>query len=602
MSTTTEPTPAASLDVDPKPLPASAAQRRPLSLWLPTLALVGYWIVDEGGRHIDLAMFHRFISRFIALLVLLLFFLAWGFTRRHFSFKQRLAAFAIIVGTMIVAGLAADPTVHVFGMGMMGLPIVLTLATLWLWVTRQRSSRVELAGIAVASLVVFGTIALLRWDGLDGLQRSQMSWRWTPTAEQQFLTAHKARGKSAETTSVTVPTDVTVADWTSFRGGERENVVAGVHLGDWDAASPKELWRRRIGPAWSSFIAIGDALLTQEQRGAHEAVVCYSAKDGSEIWAHLSDDRFEETLSGTGPRATPSAAKDRVVAYGAKGELVCLDLATGQLIWSHDVLGDTSAAVPQWGLSISPLIVDDLVVVFSGGKDDQGLVAYDLATGEPKWHSAAGTMTYSSPQVMTVGGVRQIVMQDEQSLSGYDIADGRRIWTHPSPNAGSFQPMIQPHLVGDDRLIVGWGSGTLSLQVTRDDDAWKLVELWSSNRLKPGFNDFIIHDGHIYGLDDGILCCVDVETGKRVWKDGRYGFGQMLFLADTNELLIVTEKGDVVRVAASPEGLQENGSFHAIDGKTWNHPIIAHGRLVLRNAEEMACFKLAEPAKIAEAR
>jgi len=599
VSATAEPV----LDAAPEPVSESraSAQRRPLRLWLPTLALLAYWIVDEGGRQIELGMFQRFISRFTALLALVLFFLVWGFTRRHFTVQQRLAVFAMIFGTMVVAGLAADPTVGVFGMALMGLPIVLAAATLWLWFTRGRSAGVELAGIAVSCLVVFGTITLLRWEGLDGRQRSLMSWRWTPTAEQRFLSDLKKSSPDAGPGGA-VPAQVDETDWVSFRGGERESVVAGVAPGDWSQKAPKELWRKRVGPAWSSVIAIGDALITQEQRAEHEAVVCYSATDGAELWSHLSDDRFEETLSGAGPRATPSAAGDRVVAYGAKGELVCLELGTGNVIWSRDVLGETDAAVPQWGLSVSPLIVDSSVVVFAGGKDDQGLVAYDLATGEPRWHSAAGTMTYCSPQTMTIAGVRQIVMQDEQSLSGYDIADGHRLWSHPSPNAASFQPMIQPHLVGDDHLIVGWGPGTLCLQVARDGDAWKLAELWNSNRLKPGFNDFIVHDGHIYGLDDGILCCVDVENGKRIWKDGRYGFGQILFLADTNELLIVSEKGDVIRVAASPDGLEEHGTFHAIDGKTWNHPVIAHGRLVVRNAEEMACFDLAGPAKIAATR
>jgi outer membrane protein assembly factor BamB len=579
--------------------PETATPRKPLRLWLPTLVLLGYWIVDEGGRQIDLGMFQRFSSRFIALLALILFFLVWGFTRRHFTFKQRLAGFAIIVGLLIVAGLAADPTVRIFGMAMMGVPIVLSLATVWLWFTRQRSAGVELAGVAVSCLVVFGTISLLRWEGLDGLQRSIVSWRWTPTAEEQFLSERKHATPASELPAEIVPAETTETDWTSFRGGDRDSVVAGVTPGDWSHAAPHELWRKRVGPAWSSVIAVGDALITQEQRGTQEAVVCYNAVDGAELWAHLSDDRFEETLSGTGPRATPSASGDRIVAYGAKGDLVCLKLATGELIWSRKVLEETGAAVPQWGLSVSPLIIDGLVVVFAGGKDDQGLVAYDLMTGEPKWHSAAGTMTYCSPQTMTIAGVRQIVMQDEQSLSGYDFADGRRLWSHPSPNAASFQPMIQPHLVGEDRLIVGWGPGTLCLQVARDGDAWKLAELWDSNKLKPGFNDFVVHKGYIYGLDDGILCCVNAEDGKRVWKDGRYGFGQILFLADANELLIVSEKGDVIRVAASPDGLEEHGTFHAIDGKTWNHPVVAHGRLVVRNAEEMACFELAGPAKIA---
>ncbi|MGC1272345.1 MAG: PQQ-binding-like beta-propeller repeat protein [Planctomycetaceae bacterium] len=576
---------------DTEQSPQNATARPSLRLWWPTLALVAYWIVVEGGHRIELAMFPRFISRMIALLSLMVFFLVWGFTRRHFTVRQRLAAFALIVGGMIAAGLAGDETTGLFGTAMLGVPIVLTFSTLWLWLTRSGSAGRELAGIGVASLLVFGTIALLRWDGLDGRQRTQLAWRWTPTAEERFL------NELDETTNSTLrkdaaPIEVGDGDWASFRGGDRESVVAGVTLADWSISPPSELWRHRVGPGWSSLIAVGDVLITQEQRGDQEAVVCYRADGGSEVWAHTSDDRFEEALSGTGPRATPTAVDDKIVSYGAKGRLDCLDASTGNALWSRNVLEESGATVPMWGLSISPLIVDGLAVVFAGGKEDQGLLAFDLATGEPAWRTAGGTMTYSSPQVMAVDGVRQIVMQDEQALYGVDVADGRRLWSHPSPSAGSFQPMIQPHLVDGDRLIVGWGNGILCLQVRLEGESWQTAEQWTSNRLKPGFNDVIIDDSHIYGLDDGILCCVDVNDGKRLWKAGRYGFGQMLFLPEQRELLILTEKGEVVRVSATPEGHRELGRFKAIDGKTWNHPIIAHGRLVVRNGEEIACFEL----------
>lgn len=153
--------------------------------------------------------------------------------------------------------------------------------------------------------------------------------------------------------------------------------------------------------------------------------------------------------------------------------------------------------------------------------------------------------------------------------------------------------MLQPHQIEGDRLVVNWDSGLLCLKIHRDANVWRGEELWKSNRLKPSFNDFVILGEHIYGLDDGILCCVDLQQGQRLWKRGRYGFGQMLLLPDARELLILSERGDVVRVAADPHEHRELGQFKAIEGKTWNHPILARGSLIVRNSEEMASFEVA---------
>lgn len=564
-----------------------------LRVWLPLVVLVVYWCAVEGIYRWELPMFTRFISRMIALLALLLFFLVWGLTRRHFRWRERLLAFGLIVGTMVVASLVGHPSTGMMATAMLGLPIVLTLVTPWLGLARNQPAGRELAGIGVISLLVFGVIVLLRWDGIDGRQRLEMSWRWTPTAEEQFLSS---AAKATDSTPQAEPLLVQQGDddWTSFRGGARESVVPGIVLGDWSAEPPKQVWRRRVGPAWSSVIVVGDYLFTQEQRSEREAVVCYRVSDGTQMWAHLAetaDGRFEDALSGTGPRATPSYHDGRIYSYGAKGRLECLDAATGKAVWSRNLLEEVGGKVTQWGLSVSPLVVDELVVVFAGGTDGRALLGLDRSSGEAVWNCKGGTVTFSSPQLMTIGGVRQVVMQDESGLYAVGCEDGKKLWKHPSPHALS-QPMLQPHLVGDDSLIVAWGNGILRLRITREGDDWSLAEEWTSNRLKPGFNDFLIHRGNLYGLDDGILCCIDGEQGRRLWKGGRYGFGQLLLLPAADELLVLTEQGEVVRVAARPDKHRELGRFKAIDGKTWNHPVISSGSLIVRNAEEMACFRL----------
>lgn len=568
--------------------------RPSLRLFVPTLMLIVFWTVTECSYRLEMGMFYRFVTRMIALLVLLLFFLFWGFSRRHFSLAQRGLTFLLIIGTMSIAGLLGDTSTGVPATAMVGLPIVLSLSVAWLWYARSRGFRLELIGIAAASTMVFGTIALLRWDGMEGRQRAQLSWRWTLKGEDRF--------RQAGVIQTMIPAvdqrpqlEETVDDWLSFRGGDREGVVSGITLPDWTTSPPKEVWRRRVGPGWSSVIAVGDYLFTQEQREDREAVICYNAKTGDEVWVHSSQEcaeRFEDSLSGTGPRATPTFHQNRIYSFGAKGQLECLDAVTGQPHWSQAVFKFAEASIPQWGSSTSPTIVDDLVVVFAGGKGDNGLLAFDRLTGELRWKSACGTISYSTPQIMTLGGQRQIVMHDDAGLNGIDIQDGKTLWHHPSPNAGSFQPMLQIHLTSTDQFIVNWDAGLLCLKVHRNGDDWKIQEMWKSNKMKPSFNDFVIHAEHIYGLDDGILACVDLEKGRRKWKGGRYGFGQMLLLPETNELLIVSERGELIRVAADPKEHRELGQVKAIEGKTWNHPSLAHGRLVVRNSEEMACFEL----------
>jgi outer membrane protein assembly factor BamB len=407
-----------------------------------------------------------------------------------------------------------------------------------------------------------------------------------------FLKDKGNAGASNAAAAATKDWELQPTDWPEFRGPNRDGVVHGTKIAtDWKATPPKELWRHRIGPGWSSIIVVDGHVVTQEQRDQAEAIVCYDAATGKEEWSHEDKTRFEETLAGPGPRGTPTFHDGKIYALGGKGVLNCLKAATGEVVWSHDIVADEKGAVPQWGYAISPLVVAGKVIIFAGGEDEESQLAYQADTGERAWRRTGGTQTYSSPQQITVDGKSLVLIHDNHSLTAVDAADGKKAWERPETNAMAL-PMLQPRMVGNDELLVATDPGMVLVTLKQQDGNWSATDHWTSNRLKPAFNDVVVQDGHIFGLDDGILCCLDLATGERLWKKGRYGGGQLLLLADQGDLLVLTEKGEVVLVTATAERPEELGRFAAIEGKTWNHPVVAEGKLFVRNGEEMACYEL----------
>ncbi|HEX5445067.1 MAG TPA: PQQ-binding-like beta-propeller repeat protein, partial [Pirellulales bacterium] len=305
--------------------------------------------------------------------------------------------------------------------------------------------------------------------------------------------------------------------------------------------------------------------------------------------------RFEEAVSGSGPRATPTFSGGHLYTSGATGRIKCLDAATGRVGWSRDLVAETGAlpAFGFWGLSNSPMVVDGLVVAYLWTDCSSQLRALDAETGEPVWQIDVGKNNYSSPQLATLGGERQIILVGEQGLIAVEPAAGSVLWKGAEA-LKAMMAMVQPHPIADSELIVTTDAGLMRLAVERHGDVWNVENRWSapSRALRPAYNDFVVHNDTIYGFDEGVFGCIDLATGKRRWKRGRYGHGQVLLLADQELLLVTSETGAVILLAADPAACRELGRFQAIEGKTWNHPVVAHGRLYVRNAEEMACFEL----------
>ncbi|MEX1128854.1 MAG: PQQ-binding-like beta-propeller repeat protein [Vicinamibacterales bacterium] len=562
--------------------------------------------------------------------------LVWWLFFSRARWSDRLA----VIVVMAVAILATKPLTHVsIQGGMMGLmffvyavPSTLGLALVaWAAATRRWRTGPRRAAMVVALALGCGVWMLARTNGIIG-SVPDLEWRWTPTAEARLLAqapvetlpvvrsapataeipATPVTGAEPERTPVpsapaaevppAVLTDgktpvlsergITRVEWSGFRGPLRDGIVRGVRIDtDWSASPPAQIWRRPIGPGWSSFAVEGDLIYTQEQRGEHEMVSCYRLSTGEPVWVHNDAVRFYESNGGAGPRGTPTIGNGRVYTVGATGLVNALDARTGAVAWSRNGAADSGVDVPGWGFASSPLVVDDVVIVALSGR----LVGYDAATGNPRWLGPEGGGGYSSPHLLTIDGVPQVLLLRGSRTISVAPADGTLLWEHTWLPGAS---IVQPNLTEDGDVLINTadvmgGQGLRRLAVAKAASGWTVEERWTSRALKPYFNDYVVHEGHAYGFDGSILASMDLADGTRKWKGGRYGQGQMVLLPGQDLLLVLSEEGELALVSATPDKFTEVARVKAVEGKTWNHPVLIGDILLVRNGEEMAAFRMA---------
>jgi outer membrane protein assembly factor BamB len=502
------------------------------------------------------------------------------------------------------------------------IPTILALmgaGLLWLawWLFLSRLPwRVRLRGLLAAVVLIGAGLSLVRLQGISGDWIPIVAFRWeappTPPPAPPALPEPVPAAPSPSPSAEPSPGDATAAqppaeakptpppkamarrpgDFPQFLGPRRDGTVQGLSLArDWQARPPRQLWRQPVGEAWSGFAVVGDLAITQEQRGEEERVVAYDVLTGTPRWSFAEGARYSTFIGGTGPRATPTVADGRVFVAGATGSLHALDLATGRKLWSRKAVEENGGQLPEWGQAGSPLVLGGRVIVSAGGANGRSLVAYDVASGEPVWAAGTKGASYSSPQLLEVAGRPQVVILNATSLAGHDPDTGALLWEQEA----SFQApnVAAPLLLPGDRLLVsvGYGVGSKLYRIAPGADAALESRLeWESPRLKSKFANLIVYGGLVYGLDDGVLVCLDPADGQRRWKGGRYGHGQLLLVDDL--LLVQAEDGEVVLLEPSPEGPRELTRFTAFAARTWNPPAIAGNLLVARNEQEAAVFEL----------
>ena len=595
---------------------SNVSAARPLRLWPGIIIVAALWAARLAAPAVVPGPIDELMVRGFSSLGGTLAIAIWWLLFSGASQRERWTIAGVMVAAASVPLVLGHESIGVFWLVMYALPVLCLALVLSTAAARGLAQR---RGVIVGAILIAG----LPWTGvriagINGAGIAEFHWRWEETPEQRLLgsavdarpAAAPAAGErvtgapvtarppdlpvqpgldanAAEAAPAPAPTaPATAISWPGFRGSHRDGVVAGVRVGtDWLVAPPVAIWRRPIGPGWSSFAVAGDILYTQEQRGEDEIVIAYRVSTGEPVWVHKDPARFYETNGGAGPRATPTIDGGRVYSLGATGILNALDTVSGRVVWSRDAAAATGAQLPNWGFSSSPVVADGLVIVALGGM----LAAFDLATGEPQWHAGSGD-GYSSPHLATIAGVPQILLTGSTGTSSVATAGGKPLWSHAWP-AGS-TVVVQPAVVPGGDLLLGNTSGLSRLAVTRRPDGWSVAQEWTSNGLKPYFNDFVVHKGYAYGFDGAILAAVHLQDGMRAWKGGRYGQGQLVLLPDQDVLLVLSEEGELVLVRATPERFMEIARAPGITGKTWNHPVIVGDLLLVRNGEEMAAFRL----------
>ncbi|HET9225091.1 MAG TPA: PQQ-binding-like beta-propeller repeat protein [Thermoanaerobaculia bacterium] len=375
------------------------------------------------------------------------------------------------------------------------------------------------------------------------------------------------------------------ADWPQFRGPQQNGVSAEKGLlRTWPESGPKVLWKKPIGSGFSTVTVAGGALYTMAVEGESEMAYRLKESDGEVVWRVPLGPVFPE-MFGNGPRSTPAVDGDVVYMLSATGRLHALKLQDGARIWELDLVKEFGSPTPNRGFAQSPVIDGDLLVLEAGGKDGKAIVGLDKKTGKLRWSALDGKPGYVTPLAVTVDGVRQYVFV--RTIEGDIVSvtqDGKVHWKYSWKPGAIASPLFLP----PNRIFASASEdiGAVLLEIGKGEDGkTALKEVWSNRLMKNHFSSPVLIDGYIYGFDNASLKCIVAETGEQKWVQRGYGKGSLI--AADNLLYVLSDQGQLILAEATPSGFQEKGKIKVMEGKTWTSPVLSHGRLYLRDEDEM---------------
>ena len=382
-----------------------------------------------------------------------------------------------------------------------------------------------------------------------------------------------------------------VPEWFQWRGPNRDGISAETGLlQDWPKSGPPLAWRSAgAGNGYSSFSASNGRLYTLGARGGNEYVIAIDRASGKKAWEYLNGRRFENDR-GDGPRSTPTIEGNRLYVLGGSGDLTCLDTATGQKIWSINIVAKFGGVNPYWGYSESPLIVGDRILVNAGGRR-ASIVAVSKADGTTLWQQHSDGAGYSSPMLMKTGSLNQVIFFTESHTLAVDPRDGRLLWSYNKANNGTAN--IATPIVRGTRVFVSsdYGTGAALLDVRAAGNLATANEVYFTRDMRNHHASSVLVGETLYGFSSSILTALKFDTGQIAWRDRSVGKGSLIY-AD-NRLYLYSEDGVIGLAEANPAAYREHGRFTLTQQNglpTWSHPIISGGLLIIRDQDSIYAY------------
>ena len=377
-------------------------------------------------------------------------------------------------------------------------------------------------------------------------------------------------------------------EWNQFRGANRSGSAENVELKSFSDNEPKLIWKKKLGDGFSELTVSGGNIYTmiserKDSITGDEFIAAFDEKTGNEVWRTKVDNMFFDTF-GDGPRSTPAIGEKNVYSLSSYGKLSANSKKDGKTLWQVDFMKEYGSKIPRWGFSSSPVIVGNNVIVEVGGTNSRAFMAFNKKTGKETWKKGEGMATYNSPILSKINDMECIIFANGRKVHALTTV-GDTLWTYNSPINN---PTGMPIIFDGNKIFISAvrNPGFIVLEVNNNN----AKEISRGTSMKNDYSSSIYHDGHVYGFHVAALQCISVKTGEKKWTKRGYGKGSLIRIG--NQLLILSDKGKLIQVKATPDAYIELGNIQAIDGKSWTAPSFANGKIYLRNLTEMACYEL----------
>lgn len=397
------------------------------------------------------------------------------------------------------------------------------------------------------------------------------------------------------------PQGGSAADWPQHLGPRRDGISTEKALRfDWKENKPRELWKIPLGSGYGSPVIVGERLFVMARKGDRDFIYCLAADSGKEVWKHDAVATFrDEQGQCSGPRSTPTYHDGKLYCLMSRGELLCLDAKEGKEHWRKNTFTETGAAEPDgrfwWGVSVSPLVEGDLVIVQPGGKKGNSVAAFHKDTGKLAWTSGDDPPGYASPIAVAIGRRRQLIVPTGQSILGLDPEKGTILWRYGFGNR--FNATCATPVWADGLLFVSaaYGTGSAALELVEKDGKWKAVEKWTQREMQNLFATSLAIDGKLYGCSGDLgaifIRCLELQSGKILWEER--SLDRVTMLAADGHLLALGERGGLKLLEINPKKYVLKAELADVMAyKAWAVPVIAHGRLYIRDEKSLLCWDL----------